>query len=166
MPADRPAEVAPDYAETLYAPVSWWLAALGSAVVVWWVFVLATPMAVAVGAAVLTALSAGAGVWSYGRASIGVRAGTVYAGGASIEPAYCAAATALDPQRTAAVRGPEADARAYLLLRPYIDTAVRLEVDDPRDPTPYWLISCRHPKRFAAAIEAALATGRTDPPGD
>jgi hypothetical protein len=25
-------------------------------------------------------------------------------------------------------------------------------IDDPRDPTPYWLISSRHPRRLAAAL--------------
>lgn len=165
MPADRPGEDATTYSETLYAPVSWWLAAVGGAVVVWWVFVFATPMAFAIAVAVLAGALACAGVWSYGRVSVGVGDGVVYAGRARIDPAFCADATALDPERTAAVRGPEADARAYLMLRPYIATAVRIEVADRRDPTPYWLVSSRHPERLAAAIAAARAGNGADTPG-
>jgi hypothetical protein len=29
---------------------------------------------------------------------------------------------------------------------------VLLVLDDPDDPTPYWLISCRHPARLLAAL--------------
>lgn len=166
MPADRPGEDAPTYSETLHAPVSWWLAAVAGAVVVWWVFVFATPMIFAIAMAVVAGALACAGVWSYGRVSVGVGDGVVHAGRARIEATFCADATPLDPERTAAVRGPEADARAYLLLRPYIATAVRIELADSRDPTPYWLVSSRHPRRLAAAIAAARTDNGADTPGD
>ena len=48
--------------------------------------------------------------------------------------------------------GLEADARAYLLLRPYLKRAVRINVRDDRDPAPYWLVSTRDPDRLAAAV--------------
>jgi hypothetical protein len=50
------------------------------------------------------------------------------------------------------VAGPGADARAYLLLRPYLKRAVKVEITDPADPAPYWLLSTRHPDRLAGAI--------------
>ncbi|MGH3358308.1 MAG: DUF3093 domain-containing protein [Nocardioidaceae bacterium] len=158
MPGDGPDE----YDETLYAPLAWWLAVAAFAVVVWWVFVLATPMPVAVGAAVVAAVGPGLGLWSYGRVRVGVRDDAVYAGRAVIELAYCGDAIALDPERTAAVRGRDADARAFLMIRPYIASAVRLHVADERDPTPYWLVSSRHPDRLAAAITAARTRNGTD----
>jgi hypothetical protein len=64
-------------------------------------------------------------------------------------------ATALDPRATAALRGPDADARAHLCLRSWIGTAVRVQVADDRDPHPYWLVSTRNP----AAVVAALHDG-------
>ncbi len=48
--------------------------------------------------------------------------------------------------------GSEADARAYLLVRPYLKRAVRVTVVDPADPTPYWLVGTRHPEALAAAL--------------
>ena len=36
--------------------------------------------------------------------------------------------------------GVDADARAYLLLRPYLKRAVQVDLADPADPTPYWLL--------------------------
>ncbi len=44
------------------------------------------------------------------------------------------------------------DARAWLLLRGWIPGVVRVRLDDPDDPTPYWLVSSRHPRRLAAAL--------------
>jgi hypothetical protein len=38
------------------------------------------------------------------------------------------------------------------MLRPYLSRAVRVEIDDPADPAPYWLLSTRHPERLAAAL--------------
>jgi hypothetical protein len=51
--------------------------------------------------------------------------------------------------------GVEADPLAFVILRPWISGGVRIDLDDPADPTPYWYVSSRHPDRLAAAIEAA-----------
>ncbi len=52
-------------------------------------------------------------------------------------------------------RGPGLDARAHLVLRPDIDPIARIELTDPADPTPYWVISTRRPEELAAAIARA-----------
>ena len=52
-------------------------------------------------------------------------------------------------------RGQLLDARAYLLIRGWIDPVVRVEVDDAADPTPYWLVSTRNPPAVTAALQAA-----------
>jgi hypothetical protein len=57
------------------------------------------------------------------------------------------------------VAGPGADARAYLLLRPYLKRAVRVTVRDDRDPTPYWLVSSRDPEHLATAIRVISGSG-------
>ena len=51
--------------------------------------------------------------------------------------------------------GRDADARAYLLLRPYLKRGVRIDLTDPSDPAPYWLISSRRPDGLAAALAKA-----------
>ena len=53
-----------------------------------------------------------------------------------------------------AERGTGLDARAWLLLRGWIPGVVRVQLNDPDDPTPYWLISTRRPKRLAAALSS------------
>lgn len=49
-------------------------------------------------------------------------------------------------------RGPELDARAFVVLRPDIDPVLRVELTDPDDPAPYWVLSTRRPEALAAAI--------------
>jgi hypothetical protein len=71
------------------------------------------------------------------------------------------APVALDAADTRRRAGVDADARAYLLLRPYLKRAVMVPVDDPADPTPYWLVSTRRPDELVAALDAA-ASGRDE----
>ncbi|NAZ87441.1 DUF3093 domain-containing protein, partial [Kineococcus indalonis] len=54
-------------------------------------------------------------------------------------------------QRRAAL-GTELDARAHLAIRSWVPTAVRVHLDDPADPTPYWVVSTRRPQQLADAI--------------
>ena len=58
----------------------------------------------------------------------------------------------LDREETRRVHGVDADARAFLLTRPYLHRSVQVPLHDPSDPTPYWLLSTRHPERLAAAL--------------
>ena len=90
----------------------------------------------------------------YGSAQITLDEGHLAAGRARIPVEHIGTATALDAQDVRRVAGVDADARAHLLLRPYLKRGVRLDIDDPADPTPYWLLSSRRPERLVAAIEA------------
>ena len=90
---------------------------------------------------------------SYGSARVSVDAGWFRAGRARIEAVHLGAVAALDAEETRRVAGPEADARAYLLLRPYLKRAVRVEIVDPADPAPYWLVCSRHPDELALAVK-------------
>lgn len=58
------------------------------------------------------------------------------------------------PEATAQLRT-KLDARAWLMIRGWVHTLVKVEVVDPRDPTPYWLLSSRRPQALADAIAVA-----------
>ena len=75
---------------------------------------------------------------------------------------HLGAVQALDAEGARRAAGVEADARAYLLLRPYRKRAVRVEVSDPADPTPYWLLSSRRPDDLAEVLRTSSA--RVAPP--
>lgn len=55
------------------------------------------------------------------------------------------------------LRGPGADGRLYVTLRPWAARGgVLVTLDDAQDPHPAWLISSRHPERLAAALAATM----------
>jgi hypothetical protein len=120
-------------------------------------FLVATPLWVAIlGTAVvgggLLALFVG-----YGAARISVADGVLRAGRARISLEHVGEVQALRAEDAHRLAGRDADARAYLLLRPYLRRAVRVAIDDPADPTPYWLLSTRRPDRLAAALTGTQA---------
>ncbi len=63
----------------------------------------------------------------------------------------------LDAEEARAWRTHRADPRAFMLLRSYVPTAVRVPVTDPQDPTPYVYVSTRAPERLAAALRQLTA---------
>lgn len=50
--------------------------------------------------------------------------------------------------------GPAADARAQLFIRGYVKSALKIEISDSSDPTPYVVISTRKPEQLAVALLA------------
>jgi hypothetical protein len=145
------------YDERLRVPLRWW--ALGTMFVasLLLAFLVALPLWLALaGTGVLVVLWV-AMFMSYGSARISVRDGVLTAGRARIPVAHVGAVDALDAAGTRLLAGREADARAYLLIRPYLRRSVRVDITDPADPTPYWLLGTRHPDRLAAALGTARA---------
>ncbi|WP_030687116.1 DUF3093 domain-containing protein [Streptomyces globisporus] len=148
--------VAPRFDERLTAPRSWWvivaLIGISGALIM---FPLGTvPM---LGGLIAGAVIAGVVVSSYGSARIRVVAGSLVAGDARIPVAALGAAEALDAEGARAWRSHKADPRAFMLMRSYVPGAVRVEVTDPADPTPYVYLSSRDPEALVAALEAERA---------
>ena len=81
-----------------------------------------------------------------------VERGTLRAGPAHIPVRLLAQPRVLDRAALREQMGPAFDARAFACLRAWIGTAVRVEVRDPQDPTPYWIISTRRPDALVAAL--------------
>ena len=74
------------------------------------------------------------------------------AGRARLPRAVVGRVRTLDAATTRRLRGVDTDAAAYLCVRSWVPRAVLVEVRDPADPHPYWLVSTRHPERLAAAL--------------
>ena len=87
--------------------------------------------------------------------TVRVAGGELRAGAAHIPLDLLGTVRPLDAAATREELGPRLDARAYVCLRSWARTAVRVEVDDPADPTPYWLVSTRRPAALAGALTAA-----------
>lgn len=146
-----------EYAERLTVPLRWWVQGTMLVATLWLAVVVAMPVyASAVVALLAGALVAGCFL-TYGAARVQVGDGELRAGRAHIPTSYVGSVTPLDAEQTRRLAGVDADARAYLLLRPYLKRAVRVEIADPSDPTPYWLVSTRHPAKLAAALGGSSA---------
>ncbi len=144
------------YRERLTVPPAWWaLAGLLALTLlfaiglylgpVWGIGVAAAALAIATG------LFAGAAI------TIRVDQQVVQIGRSVIERRYVGAVASLDAEQTRRRGGVEADARAHLVLRPYVATAVEIVLDDDADSVPYWLVSSRRPAQLAAALQAGRA---------
>jgi hypothetical protein len=150
-----------EYAERLAVPLRWWVqgtmlvASLGLAVLV------AMPLLAAAVVTLVAATLMAAGLLGYGSARVEVRDGRFRAGRAHIPTRYVGTVEALDPEQTRRLAGVDADARAYLLLRPYLKRSVRVEVTDRADPTPYWQVCTRHPATLASALDTATGDQTT-----
>ncbi|GAA3820553.1 membrane protein [Cellulomonas soli] len=84
--------------------------------------------------------------------------GHLLAGRARIPVGLLGEVAPLDRAGVRTAMGPGLDARAYVCLRAWIPSGVRIEVIDPQDPTPYWIVSTRHPERLRSALRAAQTT--------
>ena len=147
------------YDERLTVPRSWWILAIGVGVAMALILFPFGPLALLVGLVGGAALAMAA-VSSYGSARIRVVADSLVAGKARIPVAALGEATVLDPEQTVAWRSHKADPRAFMLLRSYVPTALKVEITDPADPTPYVYLSTRSPQRLAAALDAVRTAAR------
>jgi hypothetical protein len=144
------------YDERLIVPRSWWLIAAGSGFAFALILLPLGTLPMLAGLLGGGALAAAA-VSSYGSARIRVVAGSLVAGDARIPVEALGEATVLDADEAIAWRRHKADPRAFMLLRAYIPTALKVEITDPADPTPYVYLSTRSPQRLASALDAVRA---------
>ncbi|MEV4561804.1 DUF3093 domain-containing protein [Kitasatospora sp. NPDC049285] len=148
------------YDERLTVPRSWWLLALALGLSLALILLRFSEVAALVG--LVVGVAAGAAALSgYGSARIRVVQGSLVAGQARIPVSALGAAEVLNPKEAVAWRSVKADPRAFMLLRSYVPTALKVEVTDPADPTPYLYLSTRSPQRLADALsEAAVGRAR------
>jgi hypothetical protein len=77
--------------------------------------------------------------------------------GAQLPRGVIGAVEVVDRGRIRDLRGPGADARVFTALRPWsARDGLLVEIIDPEDPHPAWLVSSRHPARAAAALTATM----------
>jgi hypothetical protein len=117
-----------------------WMGATG--VRAWLPFVLLLPAAVAT-------------LWWLGRIRVTVRAGELRVDDAHLPVRFVADAVPLDAAGRREVLGVGSDPLAFVVQRPWVGGAVQVVLNDPEDPTPFWVVSSRRPVELAAALIAA-----------
>jgi hypothetical protein len=154
--AQHPTSTGPgEYAERLFAPWWLWLVGLGiAALASAELFLGIVPYLILVPLAAL-------GLWWAGRLRVAVHDGELYVDDAHLPLRYVGDVGVLDPAGKRAALGTRNDPLAFVVVRPWVPGAVLVVLDDPADPTPYWVVSSRHPERLARAILAARAGSAT-----
>jgi hypothetical protein len=91
------------------------------------------------------------------RGAITVSNGVLHVPGARIPVQLLSSGAALNREAFRLQTGPMADPDAFVVSRPWLHSAVRLMVDDPADPTPYWIVGTKHPDQLLEAIRVSVA---------
>jgi hypothetical protein len=157
-PADstQPASaVAPLYRERLVAP--WWLWLLGlvvATVLAAEVYLGAPDQPVAVPYLILLPATVAVLGW-LSRIRIRVADGELFVDDAHLPVRHIAEVGVLDAAAKRDALGVHADPLAFVIQRPWVGQAVLVTLDDPADPTPYWVISSRRPRQLAETLLAA-----------
>lgn len=145
------------YRERLWVPWWWWPLAFAVAGLIafevnWSVAALPSWLTFAAAAGTL--------LW-LGRVEIQVIAdaaleGSVelWAGDAHLPITAIAQSAAISRSAKSAALRRQLDPAAYVLHRAWVGPMILLVLDDPDDPTPYWLVSCRHPEQVLSALRS------------
>lgn len=75
-------------------------------------------------------------------------------GRAHIDRKYLGAVTVLESSEFIATRTRLADPAAHFALIFWISRGIKVEINDPRDKTPYWLISTRNGEKLAQTLKS------------
>jgi hypothetical protein len=149
------------YGERLRVPLVWWLIPAAASVSVWLAVQHVYGPRVSIPVTVAVLVSSAGGLLAYGRAVVAVEGDAFRAGRARLPLWAVGSVDPLDADQARRARGPQADPRAFMLVRGYVGPMVRVVVEDPADPVPYWLVSTRRPDRLAAALQAAADAARS-----
>src|SRR5262249_60729505 len=96
------------------------------------------------------------GVVGFGRMEVGVGVGAgateLWVGAAHLPVSVISRSAEVPKSAKSAALGRQLDPAAYVVHRAWVGPMVLLVLDDPDDPTPYWLVSCPRPDRGLAAL--------------
>jgi hypothetical protein len=136
----------------LSVPLWWYLPVLGVAVLLGAEVHMGYPgIRSWIGYAITVPLFLGALVW-LGRIRVRVVDGELRAGEDTLPLRYVGQVDVVASEGKQVALGPELDPAAHLLHRAWIGSIVRIEVTDPDDPTPYWIVSVRDTDGLVAAL--------------
>jgi hypothetical protein len=142
----------PRFDERLSVPLWWYLPALGLAVLLGAEVHMGYPgIRSWIGYAITIPLCLAAMVW-LSRVRVQVADGELRAGEARLPLRHVGQVDVVPRAGKQVALGPELDPAAHLVHRAWVGPVVRIEVTDPDDDTPYWIVSTRDPDALVAAL--------------
>ncbi|BBX03060.1 membrane protein [Mycolicibacterium moriokaense] len=144
------------YRERLTVPWWWWLLGLGLAALIAFEVNQGVPaLPIWLPYAVLLPVAAVALVL-LGNTQVRVVSGAgeteLWVGNAHLPVSVVSRSAEVPRSAKSAALGRQLDPAAYVVHKAWVGPMVLLVLDDPDDPTPYWLISCRRPERVLSAL--------------
>jgi hypothetical protein len=144
----------PAYTERLGVPWwSWPLALVGGVLLAAEVWMGAGGLRAWLPFAVVLPLTVAVMLW-IGRIRVAVTDDEFQVDDARLPVSVISDVVALDADGKREVLGVGAHPLAFVVQRPWIGGAVQVLLDDPQDPTPFWVVSTRHPTRLAGELLA------------
>ncbi len=154
-------------------PLSWWFVGLIIALPsVEIVVVFAPDMSshggwlLALGGGLATVAAVAAAMLSLSRSDVEVSAIGLRADRDLLPATAIGQVRALDRASMRLVLGRDARADARLSIKPWLHTGVQIEVVDPADPTPYWVVATRRPGDLADVLGRLAPRAVGDEPGE
>ncbi len=148
------------YRERLTPPLLWWV--IGMVIGLTFVVAVAAILPLeAAAASLVVVIAVVVGVLAGTSPIVGVGADAVVARRATLPLSAVGTVTTLSGEALHRRMGTDADPRAFLVYRAFCPEAVEIEVVDPADPHPYWLVSSRDAKAFATAISTEVSRATT-----
>ena len=146
------------YRERLWVPLWWWPLGFGLAALI------ATEVNMGVRSlpnwlpfAVLFGVAAGVLLW-LGRSEVRVTTQDdtveLWAGQAHLPATVVSRSAEIPASAKSAALGRQLDPAAFVAHRAWVGPMLLVVLDDPDDPTPYWLVSSRHPERVLSALRS------------
>ena len=90
------------------------------------------------------------------RSTIEVTDKELIVGRAHIDLRYISKIEELNTQQMRLLRTRDADPASYLAITFWLTTGVKITLQDDRDPTPYWLVSCKKSKELTSTLYRLL----------
>ncbi|WP_102142593.1 DUF3093 domain-containing protein [Mycobacterium hubeiense] len=148
------------YRERLWVPWWWWLPGLGLAALIAYEVTLGVrSLPTWLPFAVLLPVAAAVLLW-FSKTELRIVGNSasdieLWVGPAHLPVSVIARSAEVPQSAKSAALGRQLDPAAYVVHRPWVGPMVLLVLDDPDDPTPYWLVSSRHPDRVLAALSGS-----------
>ena len=149
------------YSERQRVPFTWWLFAAGVVFIIAWQAQMGRSMWYAVGAGIFAGLAAAWALVKMSSTTIAVVEHSdgkrwLHAGEAKLPAELISRCLVIPPTAKQAAMGRQLDPAAFVIHKSWIPTMAMMVLDDPEDPTPYWLISTKRPQALLEALERPI----------
>lgn len=145
------------YSEHQRVPLTWWLGSAGVVALIAWQAQMQRPLWVGLAALVISGAFAMWCLLHLSRNCIEVSEDAngdrwLRVGPATLPASVVSRSLVIPPTAKQAAMGRQLDPAAYVVHKGWIPTMAMLVLDDPEDPTPYWLISSKEPQELLEAL--------------